>query len=164
MLTSACSPSRSRQSSSARSISQETFANVTVDFPCSFTKTLRAATAPPFIGGVRRGRAGQRSVVETERRPGLAMLALSACSCDRMASRCRVRQRPLARADRAECAGGRPGRRYREDRRPEVGERSSTSRANSLSVLNIDRPVDFRTDVPGRSKLRAQKPDFLPIC
>jgi hypothetical protein len=57
---------------------------------------LKAATAPPFIGGVRRGRAGQRSVVETERRPGLAMPALSACSCDRMAARCRVRRRPSA--------------------------------------------------------------------
>ena len=48
------------------------------------------------FGGVRRGRAGQRSVVETERRPGLAMPVLSACSCDRMAARCRVRQRPPA--------------------------------------------------------------------
>ena len=61
-------------------------------FYCVFARR-GGATAPPFIGGVRRGRAGKHQWLRQNAGPYPQCRPYPACSCDRMAARCRVRQR-----------------------------------------------------------------------
>jgi hypothetical protein len=79
----------------------------------------RGATAPP--GYWRRSARPRRQtpVVETKCRPGLAMPAISARSRDRMAARCRVRQRPPTEAWGATPAAAQADDNLARKRRPE---------------------------------------------